>query len=61
MPDLLFQANRLEKMDMGPDQPGRMRPGKLVEGHLAHGMPAKLATAGLADVDLTVGQPRQQG
>ena len=60
MPDLLFQANRFEKMDVGPHQPGGMRPGKLVESNLANRMPAKLAAAGLTDVDFTVGQPRQQ-
>ena len=60
MPDLLFQADRLKKMNVSPRQPGRMRTGKLIKGHLADRMPAKLAAASLTHVNFTVGQPRQQ-
>jgi hypothetical protein len=54
MPDLFRQAHRLKEMDVRPDQPRRMRAGKLVKRDLPLRMTAKLAAAGLADVDFPV-------
>jgi hypothetical protein len=53
MPDLFRQAHWLKEMDVRPDQTRRMRASKLIKRDLPLRMPAKLAAAGLANVDFS--------
>jgi hypothetical protein len=60
MPDLFVRLTGSRKWMCVPAS-RRMRPGKLVKRDLPLRMTAKLAAAGLADVDFPVGQTRQHG
>ena len=46
---------------MGACQPGRMRPGELVKGHLPCGVATELAAAGLADMHFAIRQAGEHG